>query len=206
MSLETPDKIRSLQRKLYCKAKAEPAFRFSILYDKICREDILAYAYELSRSNAGAPGVDGVTFEQIDAAGVEAWLAGLREDLVSKRYRPDPVRRATIPKPGAANARSASRRFGIGWFRPPPTPGLDPGAIFEADFEDSAYGYRPRRSAAKQPCRRARVGSGMIACSREATSWRNKRHVSGRVRRPAPGPRPSVESPRVRRRAARAEG
>ena len=100
MSLETPDKIRSLQRKLYCKAKAEPAFRFSILDDKICREDILAYAYELSRSNAGAPGVDGVTFEQIDAAGVEAWLAGLREDLVSKRYRPDPVRRATIPKPG----------------------------------------------------------------------------------------------------------
>jgi len=100
MSLETPDKIRSLQRKLYCKAKAEPAFRFYILYDKICREDILAHAYALSRANAGAPGVDGVTFEQIDAAGVEAWLAGLREDLVSKTYQPDPVRRTTIPKPG----------------------------------------------------------------------------------------------------------
>ena len=100
MSLETPDKIRSLQRKLYCKAKAEPAFRFYILYDKICRKDILAHAYALARANAGAPGVDGMTFEQIDASGVEAWLAGLREDLVSKRYRPDPVRRATIPKPG----------------------------------------------------------------------------------------------------------
>ena len=100
MSLETPEKIRSLQRKLYCKAKAEPAFRFYILYDKICREDILAHAYALSRANAGAPGVDGVTFEQIDAAGVEAWLAGLREDLVSKTYRPDPVRRTIIPKPG----------------------------------------------------------------------------------------------------------
>ena len=100
MSLATPDRIRSLQRKLYCKAKAEPAFRFYLLYDKICREDILAHAYALSRANAGAPGVDGVTFEQIDGSGVEAWLAGLREDLVSKRRRPDPVRRATIPKPG----------------------------------------------------------------------------------------------------------
>ena len=100
MSLETPDKIRNLQRKLYCKAKAEPAFRFYILYDKICREDILAHAYALARANARAPGVDGTTFEQIDELGVEAWLAGLREDLVSKTYRADPVRRAMIPKPG----------------------------------------------------------------------------------------------------------
>ena len=91
MSLETPEKIRSLQRKLYVKAKAEPGFRFYVLYDKICREDILAHAYALSRANAGAPGVDGKTFDQIEAAGVEAWLAGLREDLVSKTYRPDPV-------------------------------------------------------------------------------------------------------------------
>ena len=100
MSLETPDKIRTLQRKLYCKAKAEPAFRFYLLYDKICREDILLHAYERARDNAGAPGVDRVTFKQIEASGVEAWLAGLREELVSKTYRPDPVRRATIPKPG----------------------------------------------------------------------------------------------------------
>jgi RNA-directed DNA polymerase len=100
MSLETPEKIRSLQRKLYGKAKAEPAFRFYLLYDKICREDILGHAYARARENAGAPGVDGVTFEQIETAGVEAWLAGLREDLVSKTYRPDPVRRVMIPKPG----------------------------------------------------------------------------------------------------------
>ena len=100
MSLETPEKIRSLQRKLYSKAKAEPAFRFYLLYDKICREDILSHAYARGRENAGAPGVDGVTFEQIETAGVEAWLAGLREDLVSKTYRPDPVRRVMIPKPG----------------------------------------------------------------------------------------------------------
>jgi RNA-directed DNA polymerase len=100
MSLETPDKIRNLQRKLYCKAKAEPAFRFYLLYDKICREDILRHAYALARANAGAPGVDRVTFAQIDAYGVDAWLASVREEIVSKTYRPEPVRRVMIPKPG----------------------------------------------------------------------------------------------------------
>ena len=145
MSLETPEKIRSLQRKLYSKAKAEPAFRFYLLYDKICREDILSHAYARARENAGAPGVDGVTFEQIEAAGVEAWLAGLREDLVSKTYRPDPVRRVMIPKPGGGE-----RPLGIPTIRDRVAQTaakivLEP--IFEADFEDSAYGYRPRRSA-----------------------------------------------------------
>src|SRR4051794_23168955 len=104
MSLETPEKIRSLQRKLYCKAKAEPAFRFYVLYDKICREDVLGHAYALARANAGAPGVDGVTFAQIEATGVEAWLAGLREDLAAKTYRPDAVRRVVIPKPGGGGS------------------------------------------------------------------------------------------------------
>ena len=145
MSLETPDKIRSLQRKLYRKAKAEPDFRFYLLYDKICREDILRHAYERARDNAGAPGVDGVTFKQIEASGVEAWLAGLREELVSKTYRPDPVRRVTIPKPGGGE-----RPLGIPTIRDRVVQTaakivLEP--IFEADFEDSAYGYRPRRSA-----------------------------------------------------------
>jgi RNA-directed DNA polymerase len=74
-------------RKLYRKAKAEPAFRFYLLYDKICREDILRHAYALARSNAGAPGVDGVTFADIDLSGREAWLAGQREELVLKTYR-----------------------------------------------------------------------------------------------------------------------
>src|ERR1700694_2271602 len=106
MSLVTPEKIRSLQRKLYRKAKAEPAFRFYVLYDKICREDILRHAYELARENAGAAGGDGRTFAQIEAAGVEAWLAGLREELVSKRYRPDPVRRVMIPKPNGGGERA----------------------------------------------------------------------------------------------------
>src|SRR5437773_10649299 len=75
MSLETPERIRSLQRKLYCKAKAEPAFRFYLLYDKICREDILRHAYALARANAGAPGVDGESFAAIAAAG-EGEMAG----------------------------------------------------------------------------------------------------------------------------------
>ena len=145
MSLETPDKIRSLQRKLYRKAKAEPAFRFYIIYDKICRADILLHAYALARANAGAPGVDGVTFGRIEAAGVEVWLAGLREDLVSKTYQPDPVRRVMIPKPGGGE-----RPLGIPTIRDRVVQAaakivLEP--IFEADFEDGAYGYRPRRSA-----------------------------------------------------------
>src|SRR6476660_1075415 len=145
MNLETPDKIRSLQRKLYCKAKAEPAFRFYILYDKICRADILLRAYTLARANAGAPGVDGMTFEQIEAWGVEAWLVGLREDLASKTYRPDPVRRVMIPKPGGGE-----RPLGIPTIRDRVVQTaakivLEP--VFAADVEDSAYGYRPRRSA-----------------------------------------------------------
>src|SRR6202163_4882622 len=145
MSLVTPEKIRPLQRKLYRKAKAEPAFRFYVLYDKICREDILRHAYALVRANAGAPGVDGVTFKQIEASGVEAWLAGLRDDLVSKTYRPDPVRRATIPKPGGGE-----RPLGIPTIRDRVVQTaakllLEP--IFEADFDPNAYGYRPKRSA-----------------------------------------------------------
>ena len=145
MSLATPEKIRSLQRKLYCKAKAEPAFRFYVLYDKICREDILRHAYGLARSNAGAPGVDGVNFAQIEEQGLEAWLAGLREELVSKTYRPDPVRRVLIPKPDGGE-----RPLGIPTIRDrvaQTAAKLVLERIFDADFEDSAYGYRPARGA-----------------------------------------------------------
>src|ERR1700680_608261 len=145
MNLTTPDKIRNLQRKLYCKAKAEPIFRFYLLYDKICREDIRVPAYRLARLNAGAPGVDGMTFARIEKQGLEAWLAGLRAELVSKTYRPDPVRRGMIPK-----ANGGERPLGIPTlrdrvFQTAAKIVIEP--IFEADFEDNAYGYRPARGA-----------------------------------------------------------
>jgi RNA-directed DNA polymerase len=144
-SLDTPDKIRTLQRKLYVKAKAEPEFRFYLLHDKFCRADILAHAYALARHNDGSAGVDGVTFEDIERAGMEAWLEALREELASMRYRPAPVRRVMIPKPGGGE-----RPLGIPTIRDRVAQTaaklvLEP--IFEADFEDCAYGYRPKRSA-----------------------------------------------------------
>src|SRR5579872_5788549 len=144
MSLATPEKVRTLQRKLYLKAKAEPAFRFYLLYDKIYREDVLEHAYALARANGGAPGVDGVTFAKIEAAGLEEWLAGIRKELVEKTYRPAPVRRVMIPKPGGGE-----RPLGIPTIRDRVVQTatklvLEP--IFEADLDPAAYGYRPRRS------------------------------------------------------------
>jgi RNA-directed DNA polymerase len=144
MSLATPERIRSLQRKLYRKAKAEPAFRFYLLYDKICRDDILEHAYALARANGGAPGVDGESFAAIEAAGLEAWLAGIRKDLDAKTYRPAPVRRVMIPKPGGGE-----RPLGIPTIRDRVVQTaaklvLEP--IFEADLDPAAYGYRPDRS------------------------------------------------------------
>jgi RNA-directed DNA polymerase len=98
MSLATPSKIRELQIKLYRKAKDEPGYRFYMLFDKIYREDILAHAYALARANKGAPGVDGQTFDQIESAGREEWLTGIRQELRNKTYQPQPVRRVMIPK------------------------------------------------------------------------------------------------------------
>jgi RNA-directed DNA polymerase len=143
MSLTTPDNIRTLQRKLYLKAKAEPSFRFYLLYDKICRADILRHAYNLVRANKGAPGVDGVDFAAIEAAGLENWLNGIERDLRSKSYQPQPVRRVMIPKPGGGE-----RPLGIPTVRDrvvqtAATLVLEP--IFEADLDPSAYGYRPGR-------------------------------------------------------------
>lgn len=145
MSLTTPELIRKLQRQLYCKAKAEPTFRFYQLYDKIWRADILSHAWALVRSNRGAPGVDGVDFAQIEAAGLQDWLQGLQEELRTQRYRPQAVRRVMIPKPGGGE-----RPLGIPTIkdRVAQTAAklvLEP--IFEADMDDSAYGYRPKRSA-----------------------------------------------------------
>ena len=145
MSLTTPETIETLQRKLYAKAKAEPGFRFYLLYDKVYRADILAHGYALAKANKGAPGVDGVTFETIEAAGVEEWLAALAEELREKTYRPQPVRRVMIPKPGGGE-----RPLGIPTIRDRVVQTaaklvLEP--VFEADLDPEAYGYRPGRSA-----------------------------------------------------------
>ena len=145
MNLTTPEKLRSLRRKLYVKAKAEPDFRFYQLYDKVWREDILHHAYRLARSNKGAPGVDGVSFAMIEAAGLENWLSGIRDELRGKTYRPQPVRRVLIAKPGGG-----TRPLGIPTIRDRVVQGavklvIEP--IFEADLDPSAYGYRPKRSA-----------------------------------------------------------
>ena len=145
MSLTTPSKIRELQIKLYRKAKNEPEYRFYLLYDKVYREDILSHAYRLARANKGAPGVDGLSFEDIESTGLERWLTGIGEELRNKTYRRQPVRRVKIPKPGGGE-----RPLGIPCIRDRVVQTaakllIEP--IFEAELEPNTYGYRPKRSA-----------------------------------------------------------
>jgi len=146
MTLTTPEKIRTLQRKLYTKAKQEPGYRFYALYDKLCRTDILDHAYRLVRSNKGASGIDGTTFEAIEAGeGQEAFVRKLQEQMESKTYQADAVRRVWIPKPDGGK-----RPLGIPTIRDRVVQMaakivLEP--IFEADFCECSYGFRPKRSA-----------------------------------------------------------
>ncbi len=115
MSLATPDKIRTLQRKLYAKAKQEPAYRFYALYDKISRAEVLAYAWQLVRANRGSPGVDGISFEAIESGiGVDKFLRELAQDLESKTYRAQPVRRVMIPKTDGSQRPLGYRRYKTG--------------------------------------------------------------------------------------------
>ena len=146
MRLSTPETVRTLQRKLYARAKQEPGFRFYALYDKLYRADILSHAYGLVRSNRGAPGVDGQSFEAIEAEeGKERFLQRLREQLENKTYRADAVRRVWIPKPDGSK-----RPLGIPTIRDrvvQMAAKLVMEPIFEADFCESSYGFRPERSA-----------------------------------------------------------
>lgn len=146
MSLTTPDEIRTLQRKLYTKAKQEPAYRFYALYDKVWRADILMFAYRLVRANKGSPGVDGMDFEDIEQKiGIDTFLSELAQDLKNKTYHPSPVRRVMIPK-----ADGSQRPLGIPTIRDRVTQMavklvIEP--IFEADFCPNSYGFRPKKSA-----------------------------------------------------------
>ncbi len=139
------DKVRRLQVKLYQAAKHSPARRFHALYDKLYRDDILHRAWEQVRRNRGAAGVDGVTIAQAEAAGVDVLLNDLAEELKAERYHPLPSRRVWLPKP-----QGGQRPLGVPALRDRIVETaaklvLEP--IFEADFLDCSYGYRPKRSA-----------------------------------------------------------
>jgi RNA-directed DNA polymerase len=144
-NLSTPVSVQKLQRALQVKAKEAPGLRFHALYDKVYRADVLAHAYATCRANRGVEGVDGQRFEDIEAYGVDRWLGELAEDLRSKRYRPQAVKRVYIPKP---NGRQ--RPLGIPTIRDRVVQTaamrvLE--AIFEPDLPAEQFAYRPDRSA-----------------------------------------------------------
>jgi RNA-directed DNA polymerase len=144
---KTPINLQDLRRRLYVKAKAEPSWRFWGLYVHVCKRETLVEAYRLAKANDGAPGIDGVTFEAIEAAGVEGFLAQLREELEQRTYRPLRVRSVGIPK-----ADGGTRQLSIPAIRDRVVQGalkliLEP--IFEADFQPGSFGYRPKRTTSE---------------------------------------------------------
>ena len=141
MSLTTPETVWQLQETLRAKAKKEPACRFHSLYDKIYRKDVLRHAWQCCRLNGGSAGVDGVTFEQIEAGGLNSWLEELTKELRERSYRPEAVRRVWIPKPGSAKLRPLGvPRIKDRVAQMAAVLILEP--IFEADMPDEQYGYR----------------------------------------------------------------
>jgi RNA-directed DNA polymerase len=145
--IQLPEKLAALRQKLYQKAKLEPKFRFYALYDRIYRRDVLDSAYRIARANKGKPGLDRVSFEDIERSpgGVQGFLEEIQESLRTKTYRPAAVRRTWIPKPDGRQ-----RPLGIPTIRDRVIQTalllvIEP--IFEADFMDCSYGFRPQRSA-----------------------------------------------------------
>jgi len=143
--IKAPISLQELRRKLYCKAKAEPAWRFWGLYVHVCKHDTLQEAYRLAKENNGAPGIDGVTFDQIESEGLEQYLDRLHQELIERMYCPQRLRKVLIPKDGGG-----TRGLSIPTIRERVVQGalkliLEP--IFEADFQPGSFGYRPKRSA-----------------------------------------------------------
>ena len=143
---KAPISMQDLRRSLYVKAKAEPTWRFWGLYVHICKMETLREAYQMAKSNNGAPGIDGVTFAAIEESGTEILLRQIRDELVTHTYRPMPARKKEIPKDGGKKVRVLS----IPAIRDRVVQGalkliLEP--IFEADFQPGSYGYRPKRTA-----------------------------------------------------------
>src|SRR2546428_3894794 len=141
---KTPISLQDLRKSLYVKAKAEPTWRFWGLYVHVCKMETLQEAYQMAKSNDGAPGIDGVTFEAIEESGVESFLRQIRDELVTHTYRPMRVRKKGIPKGGGK-----VRILSIPAIRDRVVQGalkliLEP--IFEADFQSGSYGYRPKRT------------------------------------------------------------
>ncbi len=143
--IKAPFKLQDLRRRLYVKAKAEPTWRFWGLYVHVCKRETLWEAYQLAKENDGAPGIDGVTFQAIEAEGLEGFLERLREELEQRRYRSRRLRKVGIPKEGGK-----IRQLSIPCIRDRVVQGalkliLEP--IFEADFQPGSFGYRPKKSA-----------------------------------------------------------
>src|SRR5258708_1909923 len=103
--IKASNDLQDLRRRLYVKAKAEPSWRFWGLYVHVCQMETLRAAYEMAKMNDGARGIDGVTFEAIEAQGVEALLEQLRDELIGRTYQPLPARRQEIPKDGGQSPR-----------------------------------------------------------------------------------------------------
>src|SRR6266403_1440668 len=144
--INAPINLQDLRRRIYVKAKAEPTWRFWGLYVHVCKRETLQEAYQMAKSNYGAPGIDGVTFEAIEESGVESFLKQIQDELVQNTYQPMPVRKKEIPKEGSTKVRVLS----IPAIRDRVVQGalkliLEP--IFEADFQSGSYGYRPKRTA-----------------------------------------------------------
>jgi RNA-directed DNA polymerase len=143
--LSTDERVRTLQRKLYLKAKQDKAFKFYVLYDKVRLDYFLWEAYRRVRANGGAPGVDRTDFEQIEKAGLPEFIEGIRKDLLNKTYKAQAVRRVYIPK-----ANGKLRPLGIPTIRDRVVQMsckmvIEP--VFEADFGEDSYGFRPKKSA-----------------------------------------------------------